>query len=232
MIKKSIFMAAMMLAATMSAQNITYYMGETPLSLGETYEYNSYTYQEFMPGYGSVTVDPDMQIMCDRDATVNITADCTTGHTISMCCGGQCLAAVKVEKKNIELTGDQKLPLQLEYLQVTDDVSSIGKIEVALSTEVANTIGGKSYDVNLVFDLLKGSVSLVEADNTIQVGMHSLKYDVEGSATLMIFDAQGKCVASHNVAGQGSVATDELPQGIYFYTLNTVKKHTGKFYVK
>lgn len=192
------------------------------LKSGETYTYSEYFDLGTFHMY-----DPDIYLLSDEDCTVDVTAECTTGQKIGLCCGGQCVNGVTVTKENIALEAGKQLPANFDYNDNLDD-DSIEFVSTELSVKKVGTLGVASK-ITVVFDIKGTSVTMIENDADFYYSAGNLNYNVADATELALFDAKGNCALRTIVRGAGSIATSNLSQGIYVYTLGD---KSGKIFVK
>lgn len=228
--KLYILMAGALLAGAANAQTINFVREGQVIESGTTLNYNT---RNVVFDYGDnktiFMIDPEISIVSDEDVTVNVVADCTTGQTIQMCCGGQCEQGANVRKSNVFLTANTPLPTKFEYScdMMTDEVPSI--VTTELSVSKAQQLGGSECNITVVMDLGDSSVTLIESDKAFRYVDGEIRYDVSEACEASLYDTDGKCVIKAEIEGTGSISTDGLVKGIYVYKLGN---KSGKIFVK
>lgn len=161
--KKILIAAAMLCAMTASARELTFYIGDTPIENGSTIEFSDFKVETYDDGYRGVTMAPELFVSSDIfTEKVSITAECTSGQTIQLCAGGNCMAGTKVTKNNVTLKTDTKLPLMFDY--VNNDIepgAEVPKVTAVISAQdgdFADTF--KSFTIVMAEKAALGNVSV------------------------------------------------------------------------
>lgn len=220
--KKFYFLAASALLATsLQAQDLTFYMGDKVIEPGTTvYSNEGEIESDFFQ------LDPHLSIVSATGGTIDyIKAECTSGVKVQMCCGGMCEMGETVTKTNIEAPAGEKVDLQFEAMgfeaapqDITTNISAAKGNEVVAFTIIMN------YD--------EASVTIMKADETVRYNGSALLYNVNESSTITVYDAAGHKVMGAGVNGNGSIATDQLAKGVYLYNIRGAVNKSGKILVK
>lgn len=214
-------MAALLCVGAANATvNFTTKSGEV-IESGKTYTWSEYTDMN-----GLAYFDPEIFIISDTDITVDVTANCTTGQGISLCCGGECESDISVTKKNVNLTANKYLPSNFDYFGTLEDGLFVS---TDLSIKQSMTLGGDLTKITVVFSLEGGSVTVLVNDNDLTYSNGELNYQADEETGLALYNANGQCVLNEIVSGKGSLSTSNLETGIYVYKFGN---KTGKIFVK
>lgn len=109
---------ACVFAANAADNQLTFYIGETPIENGSTIYFNELTITEDLgEGWAAVKYEPELFMKADfYSSKLSVTAKCTTdGETIMMCCGGLCTTGSTVTKDKLRLNPGDVLPLQFHW---------------------------------------------------------------------------------------------------------------------
>lgn len=234
---KKIYMlaAAAILAAGAQAQTLSFTMlNGTPITPGSTVSFNDGEVEiDQAYDWGMWTYDPHIKITSDINGSVNVVANCTTGQSIQMCCGGQCEKGPRVEKNNVALTAGTPLDIAFEYAEEVEGVPNI-KVPENVTTEIsAEYVGNPASKVEfvLVCNSTEGGIviGVYEKAGQLTSVNGSLEYSVEDACTLALYSQAGERVLTTEVEGNGAISTVGLAKGVYVYTLGT---KSGKLIVK
>lgn len=220
-------MAAGMLASFLYAGDINLYSGSTLLQPG-THIFNDMDV-EGGNGFYNVTIDPKLSIMSnERTFDVQVTAICTSGQKIQMCAGGQCVKDTKVEKSGLILKPDTPLDLQFEYMDFFESEADIPKnITTELTVEELGVESSKkAYTIVMNGEL--GSVDVIARDPEIYLSNGMLHYNLSGTLTLNLYDANGRIVKTATIEGSGSLILTDFPKGMYIYAVTGSSRSSGK----
>ncbi len=107
-------LALALVAVSAGAANLKFYLGDQEIAQGSTVGYSEYEWvEEFEPGVWDIMMKPKIYLESDFFTnTVTITATCTSGHKIQMCCGGQCMSGETVTKSDLTLRQGVKFDLE------------------------------------------------------------------------------------------------------------------------
>ncbi|MDE5727245.1 MAG: hypothetical protein K2H94_03850 [Duncaniella sp.] len=77
-----------LLGGTVSARELTFYMGDQKITPGSTVYFSDIKVQELGGGMKMLTYDPSLFLTTDiYSSKIQVVAECTSGQTIQMCCG-------------------------------------------------------------------------------------------------------------------------------------------------
>ncbi len=98
-------------------------------------------------------MNPELFIMSDVDASdVVVTAECTNGQVIQLCCGGMCEAGTTVTKTGIELKAGQMLDTECHSIGFTESLTEkIKSVEAKISAYYASDLSSK-IEFNLTME--------------------------------------------------------------------------------
>ncbi len=221
--KKHLLLALALLPGALTANAaIDMYMGEQKLDIDGTYTFNTITDYEL----GGYKIDPGLYVISSEDTEATITAACTSGQKIQMCCGGLCTIGTTVTKE-VELQADKKLNLEFEYLDMdlTDSANMPKNITTTITVE---SIKAQSYTIVLNADG-SGIAAVVDGDRNVAYADGELVYNVSKPCNLTLCDTNGRIVLDAAVNGNGSMSLANIAKGIYIYRLG---QNAGKILVK
>ncbi len=221
--KKHLLLALALLPGALTANAaIDMYMGEQKLDIDDTYTFNTISDYEL----GGYKIDPGLYVISSEDTEATITATCTSGQEIQMCCGDLCTINTTVTKE-VELQADQKLNLEFEYvdMNLTDPADMPKNITSTITVE---SIKAQSYTIVLNADG-SGIAAVVDGDRNVAYANGELVYNVSKPGTLTLCDANGRIVLDAALSGNGSISLAYLAKGIYIYRLG---HSAGKILVK
>lgn len=114
------------LAASMAANaELNLYMGSQELVASQQYWFNDMTVND-EGNYVEVKIDPKLSVRADKlTFDVQVTAECTSGQQIQMCCGGACEKNTKVVKSGLKVDANGSLNLDFEFTGEFDNASQI-----------------------------------------------------------------------------------------------------------
>lgn len=218
--------AAMTLGA--QAVNLKFMLGDQEITPGSTVKFIEYTAEEYEPGVWDIMMKPDLSIVSDFFTnTVTVTATCTSGQSIQMCCGGNCSKGESVTKEDLTLRKDQPLSLDFEFME--------GEYEGAVVPDVITTFtatDGESDPIEFTLVMGPGASALETiggVSESVRPVTGGIAWSVADATTLDLYSVAGTRVLSVLCEGNGTVSTSALAPGIYIYTLGA---NTGKLIVK
>ncbi|MGM9859142.1 MAG: hypothetical protein ACI31C_00135 [Muribaculaceae bacterium] len=226
---KKIFLlaaAALMLTFSAQARKLTFYIGDTPITSGETVPYEDIVVYDY-GDYKEVNMKPDLYITTDiYTSKATIIARCTSGEAIQMCAGGACAKGETVTKNNITLNPGNKLALMFDYIVELDADEEIPTVVTEFEAQ-----DGDYTETYITYTLIMGKdagVTLIENNTSLRGIRGGVAYDVESDTALQLFTLEGVRVLDATVNGTGSLNLG-LASGIYVYTLGA---QSGKLYIK
>lgn len=229
--KKLILLSAAVLALSAQARELTFFLGDTEVKPGETLIFNDITKEPAGTGF-DVVMAPELYVHSDIvTSNVTITAECTSGQSIQMCCGGDCMAGTTVTKTGLRIGTNDKLALDFEY---TDFILADAAIPTVTTTFTAVDPKYPDTQVTMTLEMNKqsGVASVTVSQNTIAAVNGGIKYDVDGHATLCLIDITGRTVLREAVEGSGVLSTSSLPRGLYIYRLTGASNLSGKLQLR
>lgn len=225
--------AALLAAASVNAQQLTFYIGGKAIEPNAKIYFNEMEKEAAGSSKVEVTMDPKLELGIDLYSShINVKAECTSGQKIQMCAGGTCVSGTSVTKNDLKIQTNDKINLQFEYigvLGVNDEIPTVvTNFEAWVTDEEAD-----ARKFTLVMNQQESSLMIIENNKAVEFTSAGLAYNVKGNATLSLFNALGQSAMKQNVHGNGVVSTSNLPRGLYFYTLrgNGVNQ-SGKIYIK
>lgn len=227
--KPLLFLAAALVAFSASAREFTFWLGDQQITPGQTIEFNDYE----LVGGALLQMKPNLMVSSDiYTSKAIVTADCTSGQSIQMCCGGQCSSGTTVVKENVKIQTGQKVALDYEYLETKPFSGTLPTIVTEFSVRDAAYEGTETG-----FVLYMGPegcyVSAVDADSPVAVTPAGLRYNLPNGGTVEIFSITGASVLKTTVKGSGLVETAQLSRGVYIYTVSAPGcSRSGKMVVK
>lgn len=229
--KKLLLLAAALISLSAQARELTFYLGETAIKPGEKVEFTGVTLEQAGTGF-DVVMAPELYLHSDIvTSNVTIKAECTSGQSIQMCAGGNCMAGTTVTKTGVRIASDQKLPLEFEYM---DYVASEKDVPEVITTFTAVDPKYPDTQVTMVVEMKHnagvGSVSVSVSEVTVTKG--AINYKVDSPSVLSIVDITGRTVMRRDIADEGSVDTTSLPCGLYIYRLTGAATRSGKFQIR
>lgn len=219
--------AALIAAAGMNAATgIQMYMGESPVAPG-TYVCNDIVID---PDDG-VIIDPKLSVVSAEDVfDVTITAECTSGQKIQMCCGGQCEIAPKVVKSGLELEAGVAMKLDFEYKDY--DIFKEEDVPEKITTNITVELDGEQDLYTIVMNDKGSGIAVVAQDKNVYATPDGLVYNVSGNCDVTVYDINGHKVLDTVVKGAGTLYFGDLGKGIYLYRINGSANVSGKVMVK
>lgn len=226
---KKIFLlaaAALMLTFSAQARKLTFYIGDTPITSGETVAFEDIVVDDY-GDWKEVTMKPDLYITTDiYTSKLTVIARCTSGESIQMCAGGACERGTTVTKKNVTINPGNKLNLLFDYIVELEADEEIPTVVTEFEAQ-----DGDYTETHITYTLVMGKdagITLIENNHSLR-GIHGgVAYDVESDTSLQLFTLEGVRVLDATVNGTGSLNLGLNP-GIYVYTLGA---QSGKLYIK
>lgn len=214
------------------AKELTFYIGDTPITPGESVTFTEYTLQEGKI-QTQVKYDPHISLMSDKDANnVVITMTSISGENFQLCAGGQCESSTSITKKNVVVQGNQKLDLQFEFIGMYKN-GSVETPTVSAKIEAMYNLDKNSKREFVITMGPDASVSLIETTEQFTPENRSLTYNLgEKSSTVTVYDATGRQRATATVSGYGSIDLSQLPAGLYIYRAQGGVSGTAKFIIR
>lgn len=225
MLMKKIFtsMLLMAVAAVASAQNftVTAFNGTQTLKDGDVIECG---YEEGMFG---MTWDPAIEVLCNKNLTLTVTANAPAGNKIQFCgITGNCamLSGTPETRSNSYKEGD-KVPMRLDINPgfIVEPVDATLKITDGTETvNITVTFVAESQEELKIANVAAGGINLSLKGRT-------LNFNTDSATDLTLYTISGQSAISRRISGHGSVNLTNLPSGVYIYRAG---KKTGKFILR
>lgn len=226
--KKFLLLTIALAAVFASAQaktNLTFYIGNTEITPGQTVEFTDITINE-EDGYREVVMKPDLYLLSNiYCSSIKIVADCTSGQEIGLCAGGKCIGGKTVTKENVTVRSGQKLELGFDYGNDFDLDEEIPTVVTTISAEDAEEEGSKVQFV-ITMGQKTNSVTAIEVNDVVKAVDGGIAYAADQETQFTVTTLSGVTVFSGTVKGEGVVA---LSKGFYAYSFGTI---SGKIYIK
>lgn len=218
--------AALMAAAPLSARELVFYVGEEAVEPGTTVTVSDFN---FVPGTPMQAMDPDLYLYSDIIVTnVTITADCTSGQTIQLCAGGDCVANVKIVKEGISIGTGVKLPMKYEYMEMNPGATAFPRV-VTDFTAVDEDHPDVKASFTLVMDTSLGVATIVGNENSFRAVNGGIAYSFDVPTAVELHTLAGEKALGAVLEGAGTLSTSDLEPGIYVYNAGG---KTGKIYIR
>ena len=232
---KKIYMiaaAALLTVTTAGARELKFCQGDKVFNAQDRLVWNQCKIEDYGADGKDYVYDPEISILSDVDANdVIVTATCTTGQNIQLCCGGSCEMGPSITKRNIEVKAGVPLASQLEQTGQTYSADElIPHVEVELTAQYADD-PSSLIKLEIVFDSGTGIAS-VKADNDITAVKEGIRYNLTCASEVSLYDMTGRRVVTAKVSGSGIIPTAALPAGIYVYSVEGTSRRTGKLFVR
>ena len=232
---KKIYMiaaAALLTVTTAGARELKFCQGDKVFNAQDRLVWNQCKIEDYGADGKDYVYDPGISILSDVDANdVIVTATCTTGQNIQLCCGGSCEMGPSITKRNIEVKAGVPLASQLEQTGQTYSADEpIPHVEVELTAQYADD-PSSLIKLEIVFDTGTGIAS-VKADNDITAVKEGIRYNLTSASEVSLYDMTGRRVVTAKVSGSGIIPTAALPAGIYVYSVEGTSRRTGKLFVR
>ena len=217
---------AVLLGMSAQARELTFYIGDTPITDGQTINFTDIEVTDRGDTY-NVTMAPELYIASDIfTSKLSVTATCTSGQQIQMCAGGTCQAGTTVTKSDIAIQPNTKLALEFDY----NARNLSGDVPVVVTTIEAQD--GTYTATHKSFTIVMGSqasVTVIENHNELHAVAGAIEYALDAPAVFALYNIDGLLVTSQQLNGHGSISTAGLPTGVYVYTLGD---RSGKLYIR
>ncbi len=221
-----LLLAAAAVYCSAGAVELSFWLGNQKITPGQTVQFNDIKVDTY-DSWKEVYMSPKIYLSSDAYLeNVKVTADCTSGQTIQMCCGGNCTPGVTVTKKNLTISGGSKLDLEFDYINYDMDLDET--IPTIVTVFEAVVEDDESIKAQFVLEMNKQSAALskIELNNGVKAVAGGLTYNAAETAALSIYSITGMTVFNANVSGEGTV---KLPRGLYVYSFGGC---TGKIYIR
>ncbi len=220
-------LAALMVAASMHAGELTFYLGDEPIAAGSTLNFTDIEVTDY-GDYKEVLMDPDLYVSSNIfTTTLSVTATCTSGQSIQLCAGGSCEGGTTVTKKDIKVQTNEKLALRFDYVGELDADEPIPTVTATIEAQ-----DGADESTHTSFTIVMGQtagLTVIENSADLYFNGSAIVYSLDAPAAFSLYNAEGRCVLDTVLTGEGSLTTDGMAAGIYVYTLGT---RTAKIFIK
>ena len=222
--------AALIASASMSARELTFYIGDKPIEAGQTVTFNDITVTQLPGGFQQAEMKPDLYIGTDIvSSSISVTAKCISGQDISMCCGGLCQAGQTVTKGNLTIQSNQKLALDFDYSTMLSPDVQVPQVVTefeAVDTKHTETI--KTF--TLIMNSTNGTATLIAGNSAFRAVNGAIEYSFTNATEVSLYSITGARVFASTLDGCGSITTANLTAGLYIYKLGNGK--SGKLYIR
>lgn len=224
--------AALLSVATADARELKFCQGDKTFANNERFVWSECKIDDYGDEGKDYVYDPHISILSDVNASnVTVTAKCTSGQSIQLCCGGSCEVGPQITKQNIAVTANTPLATQLEQMGSTSSADElIPHVEVELTAQYADD-DASLIKLEVVFDTNSG-VSTVTVDNDFYATQGAIVYNIAGASEMSLYDMKGRRVLGATLSGNGTISTDGLSKGLYVYTLDGSTTKSGKIFVR
>lgn len=225
---------ALLTVGTVSARELTFYNGTTPIAPGSTVAFPDYNTVDVGGGYFDIEMHPALYLGTDIFTNkVKITAVSTDGKEFELCpTGATCKSGSNVTFEG--LTARPGSPMEVGYkwngYGVTpSEVPTITSTITAVDTSHPET----EVSITVVMGPNASGISEITKDKSVRWTAQGLEYDIDGTAAISIYSITGTQVLAVKASGHGTVGTHSLRPGIYIYTVQgDGLRQTGKLQVK
>lgn len=219
--------------ATVSAQELAFQKDGVSFENGATLEYGEVEIDDEIPGLFYITIDPQLYLVSDVDATVTVVATCVSGQQIQLCAGGECEKGTKVTKNAVALTANVPLILQFDYsAEIEGTTYEVPDIVATLEAWYNDDPTNKVLLNVHMGDFDAGVESLSLGDASVVLNGRQLDYNVANASQLDVYSLSGETLLSKSVSGNGSISLDALSNGVYLYRLSGKSSKSGKIIIR
>lgn len=222
---KKLFTSMLMMAAAMvaTAQNftVTAFEGTKTLKDGDVIECG---YEEGMFG---TTWDPSIEVLCNKNLTLTVTADAPAGYRIQFCglTGSCAMLTGTPETRSNTYTEGSKVPMQLDIMS--------GNLAEPVDATLEITDGTETVHITVTFvpeaqtELAIGNIAAKGINITAKGRI--LNFNADRSVDLTLYTISGQAAISRRINGHGSLNLSHLPAGVYIYRAGN---KTGKLILR
>lgn len=231
--KKLLLFAAFFGGAILAgnAKELSFVYQGNALENGASITYTGFTADTYgdTSGYIEYKVDPEIFIVSDESASVNIQVN--SNVSVNFCAGGDCITGTSPLKQNVALTADKAQNLQLDYVDEVYDGTDveIPVIEMTITAWYTNDSANKISMTVKMGGFNTPVESIAANSDSVNVAGKSLHYDLSSASALEVFSLSGKNVMNKALSGAGTVDLGTLPSGVYVYRL---AGKAGKFVIR
>ena len=190
--------AALLLGLGAQAKGFEVFYGDNlPVKNGDVIEWND---MKITDDYGDdgfmYAFDPELYLLSDADGAVNVVATCTSGQSIQLCCGGNCMMGKKVTRENVSVTANTKLPFQFEQADFAESKDDVPQgVTTTISVEFSDD-PSSAIEFTVVFNKDNAGVEGVAIDSNSAMSVYSL--DGRSAGTSLQGLAKGVYVVRQN----------------------------------
>ncbi len=226
MLMKKLFTSMLMMAAAMvaTAQNftVTAFNGTKTLKDGDVIECG---YEEGMFGN---TWDPAIDVVCNKNLTLTVTANAPAGNRIQFCgLSGNCsMLTGAAETRSNTYTEGTTVPMQLDIMN--------GDLDEPVNATLKITDGTETVNITVTF-MPEAQEDLASIGNVAAKGIlvsakgRTLNFSADRAADLTLYTISGQAAITRRINGQGSLNLNHLPAGVYIYRAGN---KTGKLILR
>lgn len=234
--KKFYILAAVTaIAISADAQTLKFTVEGNEITPGQTISYTSKDSEiTILPNMVNWFIAPEIKVTGSETGTIDVSASCSSGQEVSLCCGSDCETGASVFKRNVGITADIPFNIEFDYhgykTGAPDDTSYLYNVVTAISTEYSGQPStGTAFTLVINPNQQGGTLTIFENGDSLVSEGGALTYSVECESELNLYDADGKNVLSVKVNGNGSLSASSLKNGVYVYTLGS---KSGKVIVR
>lgn len=230
---KKIYLAAAiasLAASSVSAADLKFYMGDTEITPGSEVKFTEVEMEDYGGGVAEYRMDPQIYILSNTSGNVTVTANCTSGQNIQLCCGGQCAIGKNVTK-NASITANKKLGTEFECIFYTPTYGETLPFDIT-TTLSASMTGDDKVEFVIVMNPKDNAVSMIGVDRDFRFNGSAIEYNVPGKATVELYDLSGRRMLAAEAEGTGAISTASLPAGIYTYSVSGAVRKSGKIAIR
>lgn len=185
-----------------------------------------------------LVANEDMRVVCKK-----IENNVIDG-TMNYICFGQCLLPETYETGAIPVSPNEEPLLFSAHYMASDDYTTVFGKEQSMTYEIWNAANpDEKFVINVTFKYSDDDVAEVSAQNVISAyptpatNVINFDYNVNGKATVVIYNMMGQEVKRNEIAGQNgtlSMNVSDLSGGVYFYSLviNGKTEKSSKIIIK
>ena len=215
-------------ALPLSARELKFYNGNTPINSGAKIEMSDYEVEN-IGNMVSVGFAPELYVWSDIFTnTVTLTATCVSGQTIQFCPGGECVAGTTVSKDKVTISSNQKIALLYEYMAELSKDEPIPTVVTEISAFDTKYTSVKA-DVTIVMSGTAGVTEVFVNDDSFKAVAGGIEYDFAAPTQVVLCTLAGATVIETTLEGSGVLSTASVPEGLYVYKAG---EKSGKIYIR
>lgn len=234
-------LAAMVCAASLTAQNICIKIDGQDVPNGSTYT-KFYTEDRTWDNDAEMYIPglyPD--VVFSSAVYGNVTAvvtSITKTEDIGFCWGGECINTLasndyKAVKEGIPYgkVQDREQHLEIEVIHDTPWTENYTR-----ELDLTVTQKGETFTCKIILGVdpeKAAGINGTGSKKPVSFASNTLTFNLGSAATVSLYSVTGSEVLKKDINSTGSVSLSTLPKGVYIYKVNgTSKTHTGKVVVK